>query len=146
MQSFRVELESDMEMLEHTRLAGEAFREGLYIDLATAIAGTTVADTAVILAIQHHVGTLFSYGPQLLGSPCITTILWPFIIAGTCIVKQDQQETFLDVLRSSQFSMRHLFVLGDMRRLLWADADPRMYGPYGLHLIIEKYKLNPGFA
>jgi hypothetical protein len=87
MQSSRVELESDMEMLEHTRLAGEAFREGLYIDLATAIAGTTVADTAVILAIQDYVGTLFSYASQLLDSLCIATILWPFIIAGTCIVK-----------------------------------------------------------
>ena len=104
MQSFRVELESDMEMLEHTRLAGEAFREGLYIDLATAIAGTTVADTAVILAIQDY------------------------------------------VLRSSQFSMRHLFVLGDTVRLLWADADPCMYGPYGPHPVIENYKLDPGFA
>lgn len=76
-----------MEMLEHTRLAGEAFREGLYIDLATAIAGTTIADTAVILAVQDYVGTLFSYCSQLLGSPCIATILWPFIIASTCKVK-----------------------------------------------------------
>lgn len=42
--------------------------------------------------------------------------------------------------------MRHLFVLGDTMRLLWVDADPCMYGPHGPHLVIEKYKLNPGFA
>lgn len=138
--------ESDKEMLEHTHLAGEAFREGLYIYLATAVAGTTVVEPAVILAIQNHIDTLFGYGPQLLCSPCIAAILWPFIIAGTCIVKQDQQETFIDVIRSKRFSMRHLFVLSDMMRLLWADADPRMYGPYGLHLVMEKHKLNPGFA
>ncbi|KAH8702930.1 fungal-specific transcription factor domain-containing protein [Phaeosphaeriaceae sp. PMI808] len=133
-------------LLEQRWHMGNSFRQGLYIYLATALAGSVLSDPVVKQVIQGHIDELFSYAPQILASEYIGNVLWPFVIAGTCMVIPQQQQMFLSATQSSRFDMKHITILGDTLQLLWADSDPRAYGPYGLHLVMKKYRILLGLA
>lgn len=131
---------NDPKSWEQRQLVGDMFREGLFIYLATSLAGSFVNDPAVIVSIQDHIDKLFNYAPQLLSSESVAVMLWPFVIAATCMVKAKQQQTFLRVVKG--FDMKHLVILSDVLEMLWDDPDPRAYGPYGLHLVLERTGLS----
>lgn len=125
---------------------GNALRQALYIYLATAISGSIVSQPAIRGTIQNHVDALFITAPYLLSSDHVSALLWPYVIAGSCMVKSEQQNAFSSVLRSDRFNMKHLNILADLLEFLWKDSDPRAYGPFGLHLMMEKHGLNVGLA
>ncbi|KAF2020038.1 hypothetical protein BU24DRAFT_419629 [Aaosphaeria arxii CBS 175.79] len=131
---------------EHRRRAAEALRQGLYIYLSTALCGSLVSDPVVICAIQDHITKLFGFAAQLVASQYVATMLWPFVIAGSCMARPVERQALLRHMRSGWFSMRHLGIIGDTLELLWNDPDPRAYGPYGLHLIMEKHGISLGIA
>jgi hypothetical protein len=64
------------------------------------------------------------------------------VIAGSCLVKTSAQQALLSSMSGGWFKLRQLESLSKVLSLLWADPDPRAYGPYGLYMIIEKHSLN----
>lgn len=134
-----IEIADDHTLRQH---AGEALRHALHIYLITALAGATVT-TAIREIVAEHVKAVFAAIPNLVASRrYIAAILWPSLVAGSCIVKPAWQEVMLHELCKGWFQFRQLEVWGKLLRLLYDDPDPRAYGPYGLHLIMEKHGLN----
>lgn len=125
------------------RQAGEALRHAVHIYLATALAGATVADPNVRAYISQHVKAVFAATPSLVAARrYVATMLWPVLIAGSCISSSAGQQLLLSELRGGWFQMRQLEVLGRLLSLLWEDRDPRAFGPYGLYLMMKKHGLN----
>jgi hypothetical protein len=134
--------EGDCSELREQRLrVGIAFQQGLFIFLETAIAGSIVYDPAMLTTIQHHIDELFGIAPQLLESPYVAAVTWPFVIAGSCLTQSYQQQAFLGRLCSDRFGMQHLVILAKILTLVWDDPDPRAYGPLGIHIIMQKHGL-----
>lgn len=128
------------------RLAGNALREAMHIFLATAMAGSVVSDPEVLAAIAVHIVKVFIDVPQLMASNLTAAMLWPVVIAGSCIVEKGNREILIRETRSPWWGMKHLNLVGDVLQLLWDDPDPRAYGPYGLSLIMEKHGVRISIA
>jgi hypothetical protein len=130
---------NDQTLREH---AGEALRHGLHIYLMTSLAGANVAGQ-IRESVSVHVRAVFAATPHLISSrQYIAALLWPILVAGSCILTPPWQEVMLRELCKGWFQMRQLEVWGKLLKLLYDDPDPRAYGPYGLHLIMEKHGLN----
>lgn len=128
---------------ELRRLSAEAMHHALHIYLATAVAGSTVTSPHVRADVSQHVRELFTVTTKLgAARRYIATMLWPMLIAGSCMTNPSGQQALLEALCGGWFQMRQLEVMGKLLSLLWDDPDPRAYGPYGLYLMIEKHGLN----
>jgi hypothetical protein len=68
------------------------------------------------------------------------------VIAGSCTLIPDEQNVLLREIYSMKYGMKHMAIVGDVLQLLWDDPDPRAYGPYGLHFIMQKHALSVGLA
>lgn len=125
------------------RQAAEALRHALHIYLATALAGMTVIDPGVLAYVSQHVRAVFTATASLVAARrYVATMLWPVVIAGSCMSSTAGQELLMGELRGGWFQMRQLEMVGQLLSLLWEDPDPRAYGPYGLYLIMKKHGLN----
>lgn len=125
------------------RQAAEALRHALHIYLATAIAGATVTDQGVRAYVSQHVRAVFAATTSLVAARrYVATMLWPVLIAGSCMSSTAGQQLLLSELRGGWFQMRQLEMMGQLLSLLWQDPDPRAYGPYGLYVTMKKHRLN----
>lgn len=130
---------------EQKRDAAELLRQTLFMYILAAMAGSIVpCDTR--LTIRDHLLIFFSYSPKVATSPYHANILWPIVIAGSCTTRPEAQVLLRLGMQSGAFRLRHVNKFGDILQLLWDDPDPRAYGPYGLHLIMEKHGLSTGIA
>jgi hypothetical protein len=122
--------------------SAEAFRHSLYIYLLTALCGSLVSDPNAMCSIHQHAMKVFDNGQQVARSQnYVANILWPLVIAGTCLVEPAQQQGLVTQLSTNGPHMRHTKIIMDTLQLLWNDPDPRAFGPYGLCFIMEKYSL-----
>lgn len=126
--------------LKHS--AAEVFRQGLYIFLATALAGTIVSDPQLLSTIDEHLVKLFGHAEQVIDSQYTVSLLWPIVVAGSCMVKPEYQHALVHEIQRGEWKMKHLDNIINVLQLLWDDPDPRAYGPYGLHLIMDKHGLS----
>lgn len=127
---------------ELRRHAADTLRHGLHIYLEAAIAGSWV-DKQSRDRMESHMRQMFTHTRVLMASrQYVASMLWPVMIAGSCITKQPAQEVLLAALRDGFFQMRQLEVIAQLLTLLWEDSDPRSYGPYGLYLTMEKHGIN----
>lgn len=132
---------------EHKRRAAEVFRQGLHVYLATALAGSTVSNPATLAVIGEHVERVLIDAIHLVSLQMYhATLVWPIVIAGSCLVKPEHREGLIHGTRTAWYSMKHLEIIGDVLQLLWEDPDPRAFGPYGLHLIMQKHGVRIGVA
>jgi hypothetical protein len=120
----------------------EVYRYSLFIYLETAMSGLIVDDPGILCKIQDHIDTVFSILPQLFGSQYGAILLWPLMICGSCMVKENQREYLTKSLRTSRYQMKHCVTACDLLELLWRDTDTCAYGPYGLHLMMQKHNIS----
>lgn len=124
---------------EYKSIAAETLRQGLYIYLITALSGSTV-DPGNRTVVEGHVRLLFSHAQGLLASRYyVANLVWPVVVAGTCLVKPGPQQELRREMGTKEFNLRNLKHLGDILQLLWDDPDPWAYGSYGLYMMMEKY-------
>ena len=134
--------EEGAEDLRLKQSAAEVFRQGLYIFLATALAGTIVSDPTLLSTIDQHLVKLFGHAQQVIDSQYTVSLLWPIVVAGSCMVKTEHRLGLVRELERGAWKMKHLDNTINVLQLLWDDVDPRAYGPYGLYLIMDKHDLN----
>ncbi|KAL6693529.1 fungal-specific transcription factor domain-containing protein [Trichoderma pleuroticola] len=118
--------------------AAEAIRHSLYIYLMTSFCGSGRPDPISQSQIEAQVDTVLALATSVKNMRSRTILLWPCIIAGSCMTKEEQQKCLKYELLHSGFDMEHLFSLCEMLELMWSDDDVRAYGPYGLYLTMEK--------
>lgn len=130
----------DLKLRQH---AGEALQHAVHIFLATSLAGATVSDPGIRAVVSQHVHRVFAAIPHLINArKYVATILWPVLIAGSCLEKPAWQEVMLREMCGGWFQMRQLEVWAKLLDLLYKDPDPRSFGPYGLYLMMEKHGMN----
>lgn len=126
------------EMKKHT---AEAVRHAVHIFLATALAGSIVPEEDRRTSLMCHTGMVFYNMRKAIDSQkaYTTTLLWPAIVGGSCIMKPESLEGLLGALRGDWPGTKHTGILADVLQLMWNDPDPRAYGPYGLKMIMQKH-------
>ncbi|PHH81760.1 hypothetical protein CDD82_7930 [Ophiocordyceps australis] len=142
------EAATDLESDERTRLttAAECIRSGLRIYALASIAGPTATsatqDAHSRQSMRQMAEALLDMVLLLAGSRQTSHLGWAIVIAGTCLETESSRSHLSHVLLGSQYQMAHLVVVEQILNLLWRDADPRAYGPYGLQLVMEKHGLS----
>jgi hypothetical protein len=134
------EMHEDFHLRRH---AAEGLRVALHIYLETSHAGTTVANEGTRAKIAQYTRAVFNETRHLIAArQYVAAILWPTVITASCLATPAWQEIMLYELCNGCFRMRQLEVWRDLLARLYADPDPRAFGPYGLYLMMEKHGLN----
>jgi len=129
------------------RLAiGETYRHALFIYLETAMLGTArlPASAEVHTRLHEHLAHIKDAveSQDLVTSTFATILLWPMIIAGSVLVPGNERELLAQGLRMAQYANCTSIQTAELLELMWADEDPRSFGPYGLYLAMERHGIN----
>ncbi|KIW35325.1 uncharacterized protein PV07_02027 [Cladophialophora immunda] len=125
------------------RLAGEVYRHALLIYLKVSMCGAVVSNSPeVLVEIQELIDAVWDLYAAVVDSPFGTAMLWPTVIIGSCLTRETQRERLRAVATCPRWHMRVTEACINMLKLLWTDPDPRAFGPYGLHFIMKKHKIN----
>lgn len=129
------------------RLAvGEAYRQGLFIFLETAMLGSSNPTDAFKLGLQRHVGEFLSSitDSGVLESELASILLWPTVITGSVLVDEGHRETFAAGLRGSPYGTWSTIRAAELLECLWEDgSNSGLFGPYGLYKTMKKRGINP---
>lgn len=129
--------ETTQEKLE--RLAAtEVLRNGLFIYLAAASSGSIISNKIILDRIQHHIDVLGHNLKQITIPRLYCNLMWPTIIAGSCMVKESQRVSLVRGLEQVSFRMKHVSIACELLKMLWDNPAPESYGPYGLYLLEKK--------
>ena len=122
---------------------GEIYRHALYIYLTTALCGSVVSSPKTISEIQQHIDVFWIHWDLVISSPYGTILLWPLMITGSCLVREDQKQMLRDRLQSPRrWRFTQISAALELLELLWADDDKHAYGPYGLFVTMQKHKMD----
>lgn len=135
---------SDADWLLQRKAAFEVCRFALLIFLETALSPISVHDDGMICKVQVLVDVALSHLQLIPTSDYDCIMMWPLIIIGSCLVKEDQRIRHSYLLSHNRYQMRNTGIAGWLLKLLWNDCDPRAFGPYGLGLIMEKHGISYG--
>jgi len=115
--------------------AAEAMHHALRIYLATALAGSIVSDEWMRSLIQGHIDAIISATQMVSNSQFATLLLWPLLVAGSCMTDPGQQHRLILSLKGSRYHMKHVFRVCDVLQRMWQTESAHAYGPYGLFLM-----------
>ncbi|KAJ5657536.1 uncharacterized protein N7484_001185 [Penicillium longicatenatum] len=121
-------------------------REATFLYLETAMVPDTLSDTQTLAKIQNYLDNIIFYAKQAAGSPYETIFLGPLLIAGSCMLQPEQRQLLLAGLRSNRFQMQHCLLAASLLEHLWNDPSGRVFGPYGLAIIMRRNGMNLGVA
>lgn len=124
----------------------ELCREAALLYLKTAMVPNALSDTPALARIQEHVDKIRLYAEQAAGSPYETILLGPLIIAGSCMLQADQRQLLQDSLRSNRFHMHHCVRAASLLENVWNDPSGRLFGPYGLAVMMRRRGINLAIA
>jgi hypothetical protein len=129
------------------RLAiGEIYRHALFIYLETAMLGTArlPASAEVHAKLHEHLAHMKDAveSHNLVTSTFATIMLWPMVIAGSVLVLANERELLVQGLRMAEYANCNSIQTAELLELVWADEDPRSFGPYGLYLAMERHGIN----
>lgn len=136
-----VPLSGDPVDWEERQLAARILRHALYIYLHTALAGSLMPSPETISTIQEQIDGAMELLRALGDSPHGCTLMWAWVIVGSCMLKAEQRHTLTRKLHNSCAQMRHLPVTCQMLQSLWDDGSSQFFGPYGLCRNLEKHNL-----
>lgn len=118
--------------------AAEALRSALRIYLATAFAGSLVSEPKILIMVQSQIDAILSTTRVAAHSRFATVLLWPLLVAGSCMTYSDQRTQLISRLRANRFRMQHVYAVCEVLEKLWATDSSYAYGPYGLFLMEQK--------
>lgn len=114
------------------RLAAECIQHALRIYIMAASQGCEPPSPSIDSAIQCEVEVFAQKSRVLVDTPSASNMLWALVVVGTCVRSEELRAELVFALTHSRHEMRHLLLVRDVLEKLWADEDPRSFGPYGL--------------
>ncbi|KAB8221054.1 fungal-specific transcription factor domain-containing protein [Aspergillus novoparasiticus] len=93
--------------------------------------GTLTGDERRLSIVREHALSALALIPTLMDTHFKNILLWPAIVAGSCLLKKEER----DILRSLLSNGEPISVVMKMKAMLeslWAETDPLYFGPYGL--------------
>ena len=137
---------SSLKFQFHREAALSLCREATFLYLETAMVPDASNDTQTLAKIQKYLDNIVLYAESAAGSSYETIFLGPLIIAGSCMLRSDQRQLLQASLQSNRFQMNHCSRAASLLELLWNDPSGRVFGPYGLAIIMRRYGMNLGIA
>lgn len=128
------------------RAALKLCRESALLYLETAMVPDALSDTLALAKIQEYVDNIMLYAEQASGSPYETILLCPLMITGSCMLRADQRRLLQASLRSNRFHMDHCLRAASLLEQVWNDPSGRMFGPYGLAIMMRRCGINLSIA
>lgn len=128
------------------KAALELCREAALLYLETAMTPDASSDIPALAKIQKHVDKIMLYAEQAAGSPYETILLGPLIIAGSCMLQTDQRQLLQASLRSNRFHMHQCVRAASLLEYVWNDPSGRLFGPYGLAVMMRRRGINLAIA
>lgn len=126
----------EWQLERHTAL--NLCREAALLYLKTATVPDALSDTITLTKVHHHIDNIILHAMQAPGSLYETIFLGPLIIAGTCMLRPDQRQLLLDSLKSNSSYMQHCFQAASLLEQFWTDPSGRVFGSYGLAIIMRR--------
>lgn len=96
--------------------------------------------------IQGHLDAIMLHTSNIINSPFETLLLWPAVIAGSCMTREEQRASIRSGLHESRFQMGHCYQAASLLEHVWRDPDERIFGPYGLTVMMKKHHISLGIA
>ena len=122
---------------------GKLYRHALFAYLEAAMCGSAVDNPKVIYQIQFHIDEVWPLLDEVRDSPYGTTMLWPLLIIGSCLVREDQRQFMRNRLESpGQWRMSQVVQALRLLNLLWDSNDRHAFGPYGLYFTMKEHGIN----
>lgn len=134
-----------LDSIDVYELAGRIYQQVLLIFLYTMFHGPQAPTPSLDAQITVHVGLAFSFLGILPRDAFVqTTLMWPMLIAGSCLRDPAARARVLAGLESLPYTMLSVARMFEFLVLLWKemDEDPRAFGPYGIELTMVKHKFN----
>lgn len=122
----------------------EVFRIALLVFLETSISPFSKLDSVRVHRLQPFLDRALHHLPQILLSNYSCILMWPVMVIGSCLVREEQREIVASILNDNHYLMRNTGQGSVLLRLLWNDTDEFSFGPYGLGLLMERHGLNYG--
>jgi hypothetical protein len=122
----------------------EVCRNALLIFLETGLSPLSRRYAERLERIQGHIDIAMIHLPEVIESTYACILMWPLLMIGSCMVKEEQRLWLQDVLKHNRYMMRHSIQGCELLEMLWADTDEFVIGPRGLGLLMEKHGLNYG--
>lgn len=127
------------------RIGGEIYREVLFIFLYSSFNGSRKPSEELYAKIDPHLDNVLEL---LLSIPkrssILTTMMWPGIVAGSCMRFPHQQQSLKQLYSLSAIKMFSVTRSVELLEFLWCDQvnDPRIYGLHGLEVVMANRDLN----
>lgn len=139
-------ISSDKKWEAQRETALELCREATLLYLEISMSGSEIDNPDVQDKVQNHIDVIMAYADLAAGSPFETILLWPIMIAGSCMVRSDQRQQLYSTLRSTRFRMQHCVQAAEILEGVWNDPGEQIFGPYGMTIIMQKRGINFGVA
>ena len=126
------------------RAIGETYRSALYMFLETAMLGPTTPSAEFQTSIQVYT---LQIGVAVLGNELVTSsfaiiLLWPLMVAGSVVLGLEERKLLVDGMTDRESASWNAIRGAELLQKVWEDDDPRVFGPYGLYLMMEKHGIN----
>ncbi|KAF8855767.1 hypothetical protein BDZ45DRAFT_488215 [Acephala macrosclerotiorum] len=130
--------------------AGRIYQYAILTFLHTKYYGSDVNNPILLQKVDALILKLFQLMKECRwaqpGHPKIpaiaTTLLWPYVIMGSCMRYLEHQDHIRSMLQRSPFEMTIVQRVLQLLEWLWADSSPYAYGPYGLEITMKKHNMN----
>ncbi|KAE8446358.1 hypothetical protein EG329_012107 [Mollisiaceae sp. DMI_Dod_QoI] len=135
----------------HLLAAGQIYQYALLTFLHASYYGSDVTNATLLKKADILIERLFQLIKerrwQQIDQPkrmpaIATTLLWPYIIMGSCMREPEHQIHIRTMLLRSPFEMTIVSRALQILEWLWVDSSEYAYGPYGLEIIMKKYGVN----
>lgn len=133
----------DTEVLPGRSAILEVFRIALMVFLETAVSPFSKHSERVH-HLQPFLDLALHYIPQVLRSNYSCILMWPIMIIGSCLMREEQREVIANILIDNHYFMRNTAQGSVLLQLLWNDPDEFSFGPYGLGLLMKRHGLYYG--
>lgn len=129
------------------RLARDMYCGSLRIFLETGMCGAVVDDPCALGTIQSCVDEYVANDAIVSTTAWGTIAVWPMMIAGSCMLKRAQQAKVChDIWNTPLWRVNHVLTAERILKLLWLSEDKRVFGPFGLYLIMERHGIDMPMA
>ena len=135
-------VDPEMVEFEHAHITtGEIYRQALLMFVKTSMCGSVVSNPKVVTELQRNIEIITDAMPIVHTSPFVTIMLWPLMITGSCMTSPRGRLELIKNLGHTEIEVMQVSQAATLLRLLWEDNDERAFGPFGLHLIMQKHNI-----
>lgn len=123
-------------------IGAKIYQQAILIFLHASFYGTKFYDPILLSLLDTTIEPLFEFIHAMTeDSPIKTTMLWPCMVIGSCILNPEHRTFIRHLMLGSQYNMLITSRALQILEWLWEEDPSYAYGPYGLGLVMKKHNI-----